>query len=517
MRSRGYKVKSLGMAALCWALSAFLAAPLIAQRKAEMSNMELVGYNDLQGRSAFQNVVKKQGERWIAYVGEQGDMPMLLNPLTGQVEPNGTSIVDVTDPKHPKYISHIPGAPAAATNGYRGMDGPSAAKFVHVCSGSELPHADKSKFYLLRAFGAKAWEIWDVTDPAEASRLNVIASGFQNTHNGWWECDSGIAYLSAGPGDWLNPPLNDHHDRGSHALIYDLSDPAKPVFVRNFGLPGQEPGSNVPEPVSGLHHVFSTGPKGNRVYFANGNAGDGILEIVDREKLLSGPKEPTDENLRYPVVARVDLPPDVGVHTVIPLTHMELPEFAKQKEGSVKDFLVVIGEGHGNLKKCRDARQMVRFFDVTTESKPVGVSTWTVPEASGNFCSRGGYFGTHDSNEHFTPIYYKRVMFISHFNAGVRALDIRDPYNPKEIGYYIPATTATTRKSCFEDLVRGFEREGGLQDCKTDIETQSVEVDDRGYIYIVDRQNAGMHILKLTGAARQVADFTQVENSRGQR
>ena len=33
-----------------------------------------------------------------------------MNPLTGQVEDNGTSIVDVTDPKHPRYLHHIPGA-----------------------------------------------------------------------------------------------------------------------------------------------------------------------------------------------------------------------------------------------------------------------------------------------------------------------------------------------------------------------------------------------------------------------
>jgi hypothetical protein len=34
-------------------------------------------------------------------------------------------------------------------------------------------------------------------------------------------------------------------------------------------------------------------------------------------------------------------------------------------------------------------------------------------------------------------------------------------------------------------------------------------VDDRGYIYITDRANTGLHILELTGAARQVADFSQ--------
>jgi hypothetical protein len=39
------------------------------------------------------------------------------------------------------------------------------------------------------------------------------------------------------------------------------------------------------------------------------------------------------------------------------------------------------------------------------------------------------------------------------------------------------------------------------------IQTNNVEVDDRGYIYIIDRANTGMHILELTGAARKVARF----------
>ena len=137
---------------------------------------------------------------------------------------------------------------------------------------------------------------------------------------------------------------------------------------------------------------------------------------------------------------------------------MELPEFAKQKEGSVKDFLAVIGGGHANFYECQDARQMMRIFDITTESKPVGVSTWTVPEESGDFCTRGGYFSTHASNQNFTSIYYDRLLFIAHHNAGARAVDIRDPYNPKEIGYYIPAANSMTRE------LRGQRRGAALQD-----------------------------------------------------
>ena len=39
------------------------------------------------------------------------------------------------------------------------------------------------------------------------------------------------------------------------------------------------------------------------------------------------------------------------------------------------------------------------------------------------------------------------------------------------------------------------------------IQTNNVEVDDRGYIYIVDRANTGMHILELTGPARSIANW----------
>ena len=39
------------------------------------------------------------------------------------------------------------------------------------------------------------------------------------------------------------------------------------------------------------------------------------------------------------------------------------------------------------------------------------------------------------------------------------------------------------------------------------IQTNNVDVDDRGYIYIVDRADTGMHILELTGSARDVANF----------
>jgi hypothetical protein len=195
----------------------------------------------------------------------------------------------------------------------------------------------------------------------------------------------------------------------------------------------------------------------------------------------------------------------MGTNMAFPLLDVYLPEFAKQKEGFRKSFLAVIGGGHADFYECQDARQMMRIFDVTTESKPVGVATWTVPEESGHFCTRGGYFSTHSSNQNFTPIYYNRILFIAHHNAGARAVDIRDPYHPKENGYYIPAANSMTTKSCVG--------EGPAQQCKVAIDTNNVEVDDRGYIYLVDSHDTGMHIVELTGSARHLADFSKADIS----
>lgn len=84
------------------------------------------------------------------------------------------------------------------------------------------------------------------------------------------------------------------------------------------------------------------------------------------------------------------------------------------------------------------------------------------------------------------------MIFVAWFNAGVRAVDIRNPFHPREAGFYSPATSAKTDKRCVKT-------DGGER-CKVAIQTNNVEVDDRGYLYIVDRANTGMHILHSSPA-----------------
>jgi hypothetical protein len=439
-----------------------------AQHGSSASNMVLLAHDDLQGRSAYQPLVRENHGRWIAYVGHHGGKT--LNTLTGRQEDNGTSLVDVTDPRKPRLVAHIPGEPGQAESG--------GAQMVRVCNGSELPKGDKSKVYLLRPFGNLAHEVWDVTTPEKPVRITVVVDKLKGTHKSWWECDSGIAYLVSGVDGWRARRMTQ---------VYDLSDPAHPRFIRNFGLPGQEPGSKVQPVPTELHGMISTGPKGNRIYFGYGTNKSGIMQIVDRQKLISGPAEPTPQNLAAPEVGRFTLSSMNGAHTALPVLGMSLPEFAKDK-AAPRDFVFVVDESLAN--ECTEARQRVFVIDVTEEKRPVGVATFNVPESPGDFCSRGGRFGSHSSNENQPPMYAGKVLFFAWFNAGVRAVDISDPFHPREIGYYIPATTANTDKRCVKDA-------SGTERCKIAIQTNNVDVDDRGYIYIVDRANTGLHILEL--------------------
>jgi hypothetical protein len=466
-----------------------VAAPVGAQAPKvgdppQASNMRLVGHHDLQARSAYQPTIHKQGDRYIAYVGHHGgtrEVKEPVNTLTGQPEINGTSILDVTDAANPKYLAHIPGSPGLYSDG--------GAQMARICDGAGLPKGDSKATYLLRSMWKDGHEIWDVSDPSHPKLVSRIThpGGYKDTHKNFWECDTGIAFLVSGVPGWRVPRMTE---------VYDLSDPAKPTKIRDFGLPGQEPGSTGPVPTE-LHGPISLGPQGNRIYFGYGTNKSGILQIVDREKLLNGPKEPTPENLRYPEVSRLELAPFAGAHTTLPLMKMPITEFAKDKEGNTRDIVMIVGEMLTNA--CQGYRQMVYFADVTIEAHPMIVSNWTAREDTGNYCARGGgmRFGSHAVNESTDPVYFKKLAFITYFSGGVRAVDIRDPYQPKEVGYFVPAMTEATDKRCSK--IEGVER------CSHSIWSNNVETDDRGFIYVTDRNNTGLHILELTGDTREIA------------
>ncbi|TMA27576.1 MAG: hypothetical protein E6J78_09605 [Deltaproteobacteria bacterium] len=467
-------------------------------------NMKLVGFNDLQARSAYQPVVHQQGGRYIAYTGHHalGTNPQTgaplpsFNPLTGKDEENGTSIIDVTDPRRPKYLFHLP-----VPDGNGG-----GAQMNRVCDGKTLPVHDNF-VYLLRTFANSAQEIWDVTDPGNPQDVRTVRNGnpilgastgqpgaMAGTHKNWWECDTGIAYLVGRRGT----DGKDGWKSGNHILIYDLGNPAKPKFIRDWALDGQQPGGKIPPhftAVPAIHGPISTGPAGNRVYFAYGVGSNGVMQIVDRSKLL----DPSITDFTSAELGRLVMNPDNGGHTSWPLGKMTVADLTVDTgntTGNVRDIVVVVSEAGGAF--CDEPRHLTFMVDVTAEGRPQSISTFQVPASSGRFCDRGGRFGPHATNEEFGPPFYQKLVFVSYFNAGVRAIDVRDPYNPKQAGFFIPAVTANTDLRC--GTLNGVKNV-----CRAVVQTNNVATDDRGFVYIVDRANTGMHILRLTGDAARIA------------
>jgi hypothetical protein len=477
-----------------------------APGQASFWNMERIGYNDLQGRSAYQPLIINQGGRQIAYVGHHNNQNPRLNPLTGKVEPNGTSVLDVTDPANIKYLDHIPTGEDRSSGG---------SQHVRVCSGNTLPHGVKGKWYLLRPLGNRAQEIWDVTDPAKPAHLTTIVDNLTGTHKNWWECDTGIAYLVAtnSKEGWKD---------GNHTKIYDLSDPTKPVYIRDFGMVGQQPGSPPAERGEGLHALTSAGPEKNRVYMSYGAGTDGVVSILDRKKLLTefkDPLNPTEQELLSPQVGFIRMSPDQGGHNSIPIYGMPIPGFQGHQALRRRDILIQVSEAaraancgqnfpSSQLTQGRPGPHFAFLIDITNESTPWPLSTFRVQEDQGDYCGRGGRFGAHSVAESFYPPYYGKIAAFAWFNAGVRIWDIRDPFAVHEIAYFVPPANENTIPTCANAETREggeFGTDTGPGSCKKAGVINNVEIDDRGLLYAVDRAAGGLHVLKLTGYAAQVA------------
>src|SRR5712692_3091234 len=485
------------------------AASAAGGQTAQAQDMRLLGYNDLQNRSTYQpTVLKYPGNRYILFAGHhalapdpvtKAELPS-LNPLTGKKEESGTSIVDVTDPANPKYLFHLP-----VPNGSGG-----GAQMVRAVDGNGLPAKD-GKVYMLRSYGNSAHEIWDVTDPSNPKDVRTVRNGnalvggeagkpgaLATTHKSWWEPDTGIAYIVGSRGSDKDAGWRTGH----HVMVYDLSNPAQPKFIRDWALDGQQPGGKIPahfHEVPPIHGPISTGPKGNRVYMAYGTGENGVMQIVDRAKLLSS--APTD--FASAEVGRWVMNPDNGGHTSFPLGKIMVPDRVidtGNQKAAERDIVVVVSEATQHFGA--EPRHVVTFVDVTDEGRPQSIATFQVLSSAGgtgeaNFIDRGGRFGPHATNEEFGPPFYQKIVFVSYFNAGIRAIDVRDPYNPKEVAYFIPATTKLTdmRYGAF----KGQQNVG-----RQVIQTNNVATDDRGNIFIVDRANTGLHVLELTGKAREI-------------
>jgi len=499
-------------------------------------NILWLGHADLEGRTAYQPTLHAQmvgGQKHVfLYVGHFGNQAPIADPTSGGTpEFNGTSIVDVTNPRHPVQVAHIP------TDGRANGTSSGGAQMVRVCDGKTGVLGEDGHYYMLRNNGGAtsstgSHEIFDVTNPASPVLIATIGGWFTATHKNWWECDTGIAYIVAGAGTASAQP--DGWTTNQHIKVYDLSDPAHPKYIRDIGLVGQNPGSAVHTATGGVHGPISirnnpvTGEPVNRIYVPYGTSSNGVFQILDRQKVLpdantsagqpmggtwdgSDPVAPTDDELRALVVGSMDMTPTEGAHTAFPMFGIPLQRYQGFASSTTRDIVALISEETDN--HCNGAPHFGYLVDTTRaigkgaasagENHPMVISTMQTFEDAGkpDFCTRGTRFLNHSTNESFYAPYYGKLLFIANFDAGLRVWDVRDPYHPQEVAHFIPPLNANVQPTVFNGQTF------------YDISTDNAEVDDNGLIYIVDRLGGGADILQLNGCAKQIVDNGKVCNA----
>jgi hypothetical protein len=157
-------------------------------------------------------------------------------------------------------------------------------------------------------------------------------------------------------------------------------------------------------------------------------------------------------------------PPYTGfMHTAVPLFE--------------RDLMLVTDESTED--NAKDWPKLIWVLDARDEEHLIPISTCPLPPVDA-FKDRGGRFGAHNIHENTpVPTAFKsdQIVLGTFFNGGLRAYDISNPYQPKEIATFVPPPPANSPAGAAQ-----------LND---------VYVDERGVVYVVDRFSGGLYTLEM--------------------
>ena len=362
--------------------------------------------------------------------------------LAHEAAPKNFTAVDVSDPRAPKQViqTDLP-QPYMRSNSLEIVGNMMAVAYQTKQAGQQ----------------PAGMELFDISTPEEPKTIAFFdASGpYSRGVHQLWFCDGEYVHISAGAADFRSHrPGDDQFYR-----IIDVRNPAKPEEVGRWWVPGVRVGDGEELPVQHnprgagfrVHNTNVYPQRGDRAYLGCVDGGVVILDIADK----ANPK----------VVSRWNnSPPYLGfTHTVLPLFDRELLVVTNE---SIKDA-------------AADWPKLMWIVDARFEGNLVPISTLPLPPPD-TFKNRGGRFGAHNVHENIpTPTSFQsdQVIFGTFFNGGLRAFDISNPYQPREVACFVPEPPVGAPTGS--------------------IQLNDVFVDERSIVYTVDRHVGGLYVLEM--------------------
>lgn len=385
--------------------------------------------------------------------------------------PDGTSIVDVSDPANPRLAARIEsessyshthkvrvagdimitnveqdrrhflrkGERLAELREKLAEERGRPARDQELAEGLGVEAGDIAVLEAAQARGYEegGFRIWDVSRPAEPKLLHTERTFGFGVHR--FDMDTEYAFISTEMEGYV----------GNILVIYDLAEPARPREVSRWWMSGQHIAGGETPTWSGygirLHHALRVG---DELWAAVWHAGFKVIDISD----ISAPKTVASYNY-HPWVKE-------PTHTVLPA----VKRYGGRRIAAVADeeHEHIHGQPHAGLW----------LFDVTDLGNIQPLSTFHVSEMDSPFSRVAPRFGMHQFQEHIES----DLLFCTWFSGGLRVVDISDPELPKEVGYFIP-----------EPL------DGNPSPLSND-----VDVDEHGLVYLIDRDR-GFDILEFQG------------------
>lgn len=175
--------------------------------------------------------------------------------------------------------------------------------------------------------------------------------------------------------------------------FYDLTSPAEPRQISFLPVAGV-----------GVHRLWYPGGRWAYASVLPDGFSDYIFSVID----LADPEAPRWAG---------------GTHTALPLP--------------ARDLLVIADEAVAD--ELADGLKYTWVFNIAQPANPVSIAAFPTP-AEADYACKGGHFGPHNLHENRPGSFVSdTLIFATYQNAGVRAVDIADPYRPHEAGVLVPA------------------------------------------------------------------------------